>query len=312
MNVLITGAAGFIGNGLLRKLAADHRVTCIIREKNEHTADTVSSSHRCFFGDVTDLPFMKRVIATAEPEIIFHMACQSIVRMCARNPVDAYHTNVMGTVTLLDAIRQVGDTVRSVVVSTSDKAYGHALPPYEEETPFLPKFTYEATKAAQDIVCQNYFHKYSSPVRIARLCNVYGPNDPNDSRLIPNTINRALAGLPPVIYEDVADFRREFIFIDDALTALIKIATDGTDGEAYCVGGVGDTPPLTIRDVTTMIMEACGMKGNEFDVPKRHHHFREIECQYMRALKIRKLGWEQMTSLKSGIKKTIEWKRSKN
>ena len=306
MKILITGASGFIGKTLLDRLSNDHEVSCIIRDKTKNYRHVEEKSTSVYYGTIDDLEFVKRVISESEPDVVFHLASSAIVRMCARNPVGAYQNNVMGTVKLLDAIRTSGDTVKKVIVSTSDKVYGHATPPYDEDTPFMPKYTYEATKSCQDFVCQNYFHNYEVPVVIARMGNIYGPGDPNDSRLIPRTILNAANDIPPMIYSDVADFQRDFIYVDDAADALITLMDNGKVGEAYCVGsGTEDQPK--IKDIVKMILEVMDKNGLTIEYPDRHVSFREIEKQSIKADKITQIGWKKKTNLREGLKKTVSY-----
>jgi CDP-glucose 4,6-dehydratase len=206
----------------------------------------------------------------------------------------------MGTVNLLEAARLVG-SVKSVVVSTSDKVYGHALPPYTEETPFMPKYTYEATKACQDIVCQNYYHQYGLPVKIIRCSNVYGPTDPNQSRLIPNSINKILSGKAPEVFQDVLHNKREFIYIDDVLSAIEVVNSKGRPGEAYCVGGTG---AHTVAEVLEIIKGQTGSKLEPM-VKTRAETHKEIKEQWIDASKLRALGWTPFVSLDAGIAKCV-------
>lgn len=307
MKILITGASGFIGSAILHACKEKGaQVSCILRGKRRSKSWVESTADVVYYGDITDLSFMKRVISEAEPEVIYHMASSAIVRMCARDPVGAYQNNVMGTVSLLEAVRTSGDTVQKVVVSTSDKVYGHAQPPYDENTSFVPKYTYEATKACQDFACQNFFYNYDVPVVIARMGNIYGPGDPNDSRLIPRTIINALNDKPPVIYTDVADYQRDFIFIDDAVSAMMVLADKGIPGEAYCVGSSELIQP-TIKEIVSIIMRLMQKNEEDINYPTRHSAFKEIEKQSIIADKIGKIGWKKTVSLEQGLKRTIEF-----
>ena len=133
-------------------------------------------------------PFDKGNEGAAEE--IYHCAAQAIVKSCANDPYTTFDINVMGTVALMEACRNSGNTVRSIVVSTSDKSFGHTPPPYNEDTRLNPMYTYEVSKACQHMAALNYFNNYGVPVMILASSNVYGPGDPNYSRIIPNTIRR--------------------------------------------------------------------------------------------------------------------------
>lgn len=298
MNILITGATGFIGYELVKEYAKENKVVVLIRDGVPNRP--MPEEANIAIGDLSNFSLLRRIIADYEIDTIFHMASQAIVRTCATDPLGSYATNVMGTVNLLEAARIVGG-VKSIIVSTSDKVYGHALPPYTEDTPFMPKFTYEATKACQDIVTQNYFHQYDLPVKIIRCSNVYGPSDPNQSRLIPNTINKILSGKNPEIFEDVIDNKREFIYITDVLSAIRIINERGSAGEAYCVGGTGAN---TVSEVLNLIKKNLGSELNPIIKTRAVTH-KEIKEQWIDATKLYGLGWTPKISLEEGLSRCV-------
>lgn len=303
MNVFVTGANGFIGQALVKKLKKEgHHVVILQRDLSR---DQQVEADHIVIGDLTDINVLRRAITDYEVESIFHLGAQSIVRICANDPVSAYQTNVLGTVNLLEAVRTSGmNHVRSVVVSTSDKAYGHAPTPYTEDTPLMPKYTYECTKACQDIVCQNYFHNYGVPVKIARCSNIYGPGDPNWSRLIPNTIRRALKDQSPQLYSDVAEYVREFVYIDDIVDAFQLLDSSGKPGEVYCVGG---TDRAKVLDVIGMTLTLCEKPHLYIELINKPATFKEIEQQYIDGSKIKALGWSPKFSLEKGLTATIQY-----
>lgn len=300
--ILITGASGFLGGKLARNLEDEgHTVVVLVRD---HSKEFYPSSSFVVHGDLSNYDVLRRAVADYEVEHVYHLGAQSIVRICANDPMSAYQANVMGTVNLLEAIRTTGmNHIKSVVISTSDKAYGHAPTPYTEDTPFMPKFTYECTKACQDIVGQNYFHNYGLPVKIARCSNIYGPGDPNWSRLIPNTIKRILEEKSPQLYSDVAGYTREFVYIDDTIDALKLLAEKGTPGEAYCVGG---TTVCSIKSLVELILELCDSEL-PIEIVDKPGVFKEIQTQYIDGTKIKALGWNPRFSLSQGLMETINW-----
>lgn len=301
-NIFITGALGFVGYALLNKLnTPNNRIIILVRDHvpKRPVPDTVIYVK----GELEDINTLRRIIADYEIDTVYHLASQAIVRTCAADPLSAYMSNVMGTVNLLEAIRTVGmHTVKSVVVSTSDKVYGHTTPPYNEETPFLTKYTYESTKACQDIVCQNYFHNYEVPVKIARCSNIYGPGDPNLSRLIPNTIRRVLNDESPEAFSDVLEYVREYIYIDDAVDALMLINDKGIPGEIFCVGGTEAAP---VKRVIDSILQLCG-SNKQIVTKTRTASFKEIQSQWIDGSKIKKLGWTPNFSLTRGLLECIK------
>jgi CDP-glucose 4,6-dehydratase len=297
-NVFITGGSGFIGNELALCLDDPTKYKLVLLLRDIVPDRTIPDNAVVIQGDLSNIDLLRRVIADYEIDTVYHLASQAIVRTCANDPLSAYETNVMGTVNLLEAIRVSGQTVKSIVVSTSDKVYGHAEPPYTEETSFQPKYTYEATKACQDIVCQNYFHNYGLPIKIARCSNVYGPSDPNTTRLIPNTFRKAMNNESPEAFTDVLSYIREFVYIADVVDAMFLINEKGVNGEAYCVGGTGAFP---VKEIIQKIQSIC-----KSDLPiktkERAALFKEIEGQWIDSSKLCKLGWTPKYNIDTGLK----------
>jgi len=301
MNILITGATGFIGGAIAKRLYGHGDTLVTIRRDKigaqPHHIDVVVE------GDILDFDTVRRTISDYQIDQVYHLAAQSIVSVCAQDPVSAYKTTVMGTVNLLESIRQVGSRVKSIVVSTSDKVYGHAPAPYSEDTEFKPKFTYESTKACQDIAARNYFYNYGLPVKILRCSNVYGPGDPNKSRLIPRSIARIHEGKSPIVYTTSRDHVREFVFIDDAVDAFMLVQNQCRMGEIFCVGGTEKAKIVDVILAITTIMES--------NIPivyreKEEDGFWEIQEQWIDASKLKSSGWEPKVSLLDGLRKTVE------
>lgn len=305
-NILITGASGFIGSHLASRLmskksSVDNKIILLYhheKPKNFLQRDNVLAIQ----GDLNDYAKMCSIISSYEINVVYHMASNSIVRKCANDPINAYMVNVMGTVTLFEAIRNVGmNSIRKIIVSTSDKVYGHAPHPYNEETPFMPKYTYEATKACQDIVSQNYFYNYNLPINIVRCSNIYGPHDPNISRLIPNVIKSINNKKNPKLNSGVKDYIREFVHVDDVADAIFLVEEKGLPGEVYCVGG---TETLTVVKLIETICDLMGHTGG-IDIFEKPNNFQEVEEQSINSKKIQKLGWKPKYSLLEGLKECM-------
>lgn len=300
--ILITGAAGFIGSMLGQRLAAGNEDGSTRLILQYHQSNPLREPHQpdvlTVRGSLNDYTFMSDLISRYEINTIYHFASNSIVRKCANDPMNAYLTNVMGTVTLLEAVRNAGvNTVERIVMFTSDKVYGHALPPYNEATAFVPKFTYESTKACQDIVAQNYLHNYALPINIVRSSNVYGPGDPNFTRIIPNCIRSIRRGEQPIIFTGVKDYVREFVYIDDVIDGLLLIASVAGRGEVYCIGG---TQTVSIVELVEIICRLMGYDGGIAIVDKPSN-FQEIREQCIDSTKLKTLGWRPRYTLEQGL-----------
>ncbi len=310
-NVFVTGASGFIGGAIVRRLLdVGANVACLTRSVNSMRISSLQGA-TVFTGDVTDYHLMCEIISSQEIEFVFHMAANAIVRIGARDPMETYRTNVMGTVALLEAVRNVGrHTCKKVVVASSDKAYGdHDVLPYVESMALEPKNTYDTSKACTDMIARSYAHNYSMPIVVTRCSNVYGPGDPNDSRIIPNSIKRILSGSPPLLYSDVSEMEREFIYIDDVVDACLTLAMseEHTNGQAYNVGGTG---VKSVDEVVKILSSLMGSELNPIILP-REPAFKEIRRQFIDASKLMQAtGWTPKVMLVPGLRKTIQWYRS--
>jgi CDP-glucose 4,6-dehydratase len=305
-NTLILGASGFIGRNLAARLigqeCCEGKIVLLTHYEDSLSCLQTNDDVIIIKGDIADYQKLCNVISKYDIDTIYHLASNSIVRKCANDPMSAYMTNVMGTVSVLEAVRNVGmNTVKKVLVSTSDKVYGHAPHPYVESTPFEPRYTYESTKACQDIVAQNYFYNYGVPVNIVRCSNVYGLYDSNTSRLIPNVIKCINNKENPKVHSGVANFIREFVYVEDVIDAMLLIREMADIGQIYCVGG---TEKISIIDLVHKISELMQHVGG-VDIIQKPANFQEIAEQSIDSSKLKALGWQPKHNLDEGLKKCI-------
>jgi CDP-glucose 4,6-dehydratase len=302
---LVTGGTGFLGGAITGLLKAGKDVVVGIERDDNKRRDLINHPDIFVKGDIRDYNFIRRVIADYEVEEVYHCAAQAIVRTCANDPYTTYDINVMGTVSMLEACRNSGDSVKSIVVSTSDKAFGHAPIPYTEKTPLNPLYTYETSKACQQLITLSYFHNYGVPTKVIASSNVYGPGDPNLSRIIPSSIMRLAKGEPALLFDGAAEAIREFVFITDVASAFVTAAREGKSGEVYCCGG---TEHCSILDLLVDICEMMG-KDPEKDIKifQKSRYFKEVDKQYIDSTKLRKIGWDPKIPLDLGLKISIDY-----
>jgi CDP-glucose 4,6-dehydratase len=259
-------------------------------------------------GDLRDAAHVTRALEEGEVDAVYHLAAQTIVGTAAGAPAETFDVNVRGTWTLLEACRERG--VRSVVVASSDKAYGaHEELPYREHFALQPTAPYEASKSAADLIARSYWHSYGLPVAVTRFANIYGGGDLNFSRLIPEAVSAAVEGRAPVIRSDGSPVR-DFLYVEDAVGAYLAIADaldrDEVRGEAFNAGG---ERPYAVGEVVELIAKLSG-SGVEPDIRGTGNPDGEIDRQFVDATKIRELvGWTPQVSLEEGLRRTIEWYR---
>jgi CDP-glucose 4,6-dehydratase len=312
-SAFVTGAYGLLGAALVRGLLdAGGRVTVLKRDDTAVAALTLEGLEaRCdvVHGDCTDAALVDRAIGEHEVDAVFHLAAQTIVGTASRAPASTFETNVRGTWTVLEACRAHG--VRTVIVASSDKAYGsHDTLPYREDFALQPRFPYDASKAAADLIARSYWHSFDVPVAVTRFANLYGGGDLNPSRLIPEAVSAAIAGRPPVVRSDGSP-ERDFLYVDDAAAAYLAIA-EALDrgegrGEAFNAGG---GRPYSVRQVVALV---CKVAGSDVEPEIRGSGTPggEIDRQYVDATRLRVLtGWEPRVDLEEGLRRTVEWYRA--
>ncbi len=301
--VFITGITGFIGHALAKHL---HTAGALVYGLTRRVNACPPSLDDCviYSGDVSDYECVREVLSYNEVDTVFHLAANAIVRSAARDPMTTYGTNVMGTVAVLEACRSLHDQVKKIVVASSDKAYGdHMSLPYTENHSLQPNNTYDTSKACMDMIARAFGTNYDMPVVVTRCSNVYGPGDPNMSRIVPNSIARIRTGLAPSLYSDVAEMEREFIYIDDVIDAYELLGRRDDLSDAYNIGGTG---PVVISDLVEKISEKmCWTGGTK--IVERAATFREIKRQYIDATLLSRHGWEPKVSLDDGLERTIGW-----
>ncbi|HEY2015955.1 MAG TPA: NAD-dependent epimerase/dehydratase family protein, partial [Bryobacteraceae bacterium] len=225
--VLVTGATGFLGAWLTRSLVeAGADVVCIVRDWVPQSALLRSQAIdqvQMVRGDICDRDLVERTIGEYETGMVIHLAAQTIVGIANRNPISTFQSNIQGTWTVLEACRR-SPGVRSIIVASSDKAYGdQQILPYNEETPLEGRHPYDVSKSCADLIAQAYAITYGLPVAITRCGNFYGGGDLNWNRIVPGTIRSILNGERPVIRSD-GQYVRDYFYVEDGAAAYMLLA----------------------------------------------------------------------------------------
>lgn len=313
-SAFVTGGYGLLGTALVRALLdRGVEVTVLRRDATPRSALVLEDLERrvnVVSGDVTDAGVVTRALGEYEADTVFHLAAQTIVGTANRSPLPTWEANVRGTWTVLEACREL--EAARVVVAASDKAYGaHDRLPYREDFALQPRFPYDVSKAATDLIARSYWHTYGVPVATTRFANIYGGGDTNRSRLVPEAVDAALAGRRPVIRSDGTP-ERDFLYVDDAAQAYLAIADaldeDGAArGEAFNAGGGRSH---AVREVVELICRIAGTDV-EPDIRGKGTPRGEIDRQYVDTTKLRETtGWAPRVGLEDGLRLTVEWYRA--
>ena len=225
--VLVTGASGLLGSWLTRRLVADGaNVVCLLRDWVPQSEFVQARQHKkvsVVHGDVEDRAILERAIGEYEIEVVFHLAAQTIVGIANAIPSPPLKATFAAHGMFLESCRR-SPRVKSVVVASSDKAYGDQTElPYNEDMPLHGRHPYDVSKSCADLIAQSYACTYDLPVGITRCGNFYGGGDLNWNRVVPGTIRSVFRGERPVIRSD-GQYVRDYFYVEDGAAAYMLLA----------------------------------------------------------------------------------------
>jgi len=311
--IMVCGGAGFIGSNfvhyILEKYPYDDVVVYdkLTYAGNLENLRNAERSHRYSFyqGDIADAEYLDEVIRKEHPDFIVNFAAETHVTRSLMFRADEFlRTNVIGTHTLLEAVRTNEHIKRLVHVST-DEVYGTLElgedRKFFETDPFEPNVPYSAAKAGGDLLARAYRHSYGARVIVTHCTNNYGPFQ-HPEKLIPNALFRALRNKPITIHGN-GQHVRDWIYVRDHCEALDLIMRKGKDGDVYNVAAnVEKSTSEIARTVLRMLGKPEDLMTAVDDRPgndlRYSLHINKIKDE---------LGWEPRTSFEEGIARTIQW-----
>ena len=312
-SVFVTGAAGIVGSRLVRSLLEDEAsVIALIRDEDPRSelirsgdADLAIRVH----GSLEDPMLLARVIGQYSVDAVFHLGAQTQVTFSHSQPFLTLEANVRGTYNLLEAVRRADRAVESIVVASSDKAYGESASlPYREDHPLAGRNIYEASKSAADLLATAYAHSFGLPIAVARCGNIYGPGDLNWDRIVPGTIRALLEGKRPIIRSDGTSLR-DYLHVDDAITGYLRLGAALKEGREHGQAfNFGNGEPVAVLELVVAIAKAVGRADLSPDI--RAEASNEIAAQWLDSTKARtRLDWEPIVALAEGLSQTVGWYR---
>jgi UDP-glucose 4-epimerase len=305
--ILVTGASGFIGSFVVRRLVGDGaRVFALTSAVSsvvpERLADVVNNIE-IVEANINDQSSLDHLVATAQPELVVHLAAFTHVGKSFYRVDENIQTNVQGTVNLLKSLD--GHYERFLYVGTGE-VYGDVPAPFHEEGPVNPVSPYAVSKYAAERFCRMFHQAYDWPIVCLRLFSTYGPGQSTD-RIIPEIILAGLQEKPLRMTEGRQT--REFTFVADMADALVRaLVAPGIDG---AVINVGQDEEVSMRDLALTILD---LLGNPVEPQFGALAYRPTEIWRMvgdssRARSV--LGWQPAHSLQEGLSETIEWYRAR-
>lgn len=271
-NVLVTGAAGFIGSHFVKKVLRTHdNIKVISLDKLTYAGSLTNLSevmtdprHSFVRGDICDQNLVGLVLREHCIDTIVHFAAESHVDNSIEGPGIFFETNVLGTQILLEAAKHYwfvekrwdGEKCRFHHIST-DEVYGSLSADdlaFTEKSRYEPNSPYSASKAGSDHVVRAYSHTYNVPVTVSNCSNNYGPNQ-HPEKLIPTVIRCCLEQQTIPIYGDGSNIR-DWLYVEDHCAAIERILWQGSIGEVYNIGGDHEVSNLTLAESICHIMDS--------------------------------------------------------
>jgi CDP-glucose 4,6-dehydratase len=306
--VLITGAAGLLGGWLSRiLLASGARIAGLDIDWPGGAILSPDDPVARVDGDVRSREDVDRALRQHRPEVIFHLAAQTQVGVGNEDPVGTFEHNILGTWTLLEACRRA-PLVASVVVASSDKAYGDRDgAAYVETDPLDGRHPYAASKTCADVLSQTYAESYGLPVAISRCGNMYGGGDLEWERIVPGTVRSLLRSERPIIRSD-GQFVRDYLYVEDAAEGVALLAQ--AVAERDLSGDAFNFAAGTRLSVLELVDRIRTLMGTDLEPEILDEAVNEIRDQRVDAAKARsELGWVPRHTLDEGLRSSIDWYR---
>jgi dTDP-glucose 4,6-dehydratase len=307
MKLLVTGGAGFMGSNFIRYILKKYPDYSVINldkltyAGNLENLKDIEQDKRYKFvkGDIADKDVVDQLVS--QVDVVVNYAAETHVDRSILSPREFAETDVLGTLTILNSIREHNNKAKLIQIST-DEVFG-SIPQgsFTEDSPFEPNSPYAASKAGGDLMCRAFFITYKTPVIVTHSCNFYGPYH-YPEKLIPLAITNALEDKKIPIYGDGLQVR-EWIYTQDHCEAIDTILHKGVVGEIYNIGTQDEQKNI---DAVRLILKLTGRDENLIEFVKdRPGHDKRYSLS---TKKIREeLSWEAKVNFEDGLKKTIEW-----
>jgi UDP-glucose 4-epimerase len=307
VRVLVTGAGGFIGSHLCRRLVADGHEVVGFDDLSDGTLDNLSDVPEVRFvgGDLRDEEAVGKAVAGCA--VVFHQGAMRSVPRSIRMPGTTTDVNVRGTLNVLLAAH---DAAAGVVFASSSSVYGDQDRfPLREDMDPRPRSPYAASKLAGEAYCRAWWLSFGVPTVSLRYFNVYGPGqDPNNeyAAVVPRFIVACLTGQTPVIHGD-GEQARDFTYIDDVVEANLLAARTPGAAQGRVLNVAGGRKPTSVNELLQTIGELTGARPEPAHEPPREGDVQLTEADVSLAWEL--IRYEPRVDIREGLRRTVEWFR---
>jgi nucleoside-diphosphate-sugar epimerase len=300
--IFVTGATGFIGMHLLRRLIAEgYSVVAMVRKASEQK-DRIEGVSYCY-GDIRNYEDIKKGFLTSEPDAVIHLVTYYAIMHRADEIGIMVDTNVNGTINLLEAARESG-RIKLFLNTSTCAVYEQKKHLLKEEDSLRPQNLYALTKLHAEEACSFYADTYSLPCVTLRLFPPYGPGD-HERRLIPYVIGCILKNTSPNLTTGKQEW--DFVYVDDIINAYLAVLKSAPFGEKHAIFNIGTGNPVSIRSVVERIRSVL---HSDVELPWGSVPHRDNEVWYNSADSSKAssiLCWSPQTGMDEGISQTIAW-----
>lgn len=299
-HILVTGGAGFIGSHVAEAFAAKGYQVSILDNFSTGRRENVPQGVKVYEGDITDSDFVTKVMQEARPDVLDHHAAQIQVSTSVKNPRLDASINILGTLTLMEAARQVGSVKKVVFASTGGAMYGDKPVPFSEDMEPQPLSPYGIAKRSAELYLYFYFVQYHIPFVVLRYANVYGPrqNPHGESGVIAIFMERIHEGKPVQINGD-GTHTRDYVYVSDVAHANLLALSYGKIGTF----NIGTGVETSTNDIFRKVTAAMQANIEEMHGPERPGE--QVRSVLSSVLAQKELGWQPTVQLDEGIAKTV-------
>jgi len=302
-SIAITGATGLLGSHLSNYyLSLGYSVFVLL--KDEHSRTELSKNVNKVYGSINNKTDIDFFIEKSRPDYFIHLAAQTQAYDSIKYPYNTFYTNVIGTLNVLESLREYKDC-KSIVVASSDKAYGELTnDEYFEDHILNGIYPYDASKSITDIICNSYRNTYSMPVVTTRACNIYGTGDNNIQRLVPGIVKAYQENTLFTIRNGGRDIR-EYINVKDVVLAYYKILTYAETVNNIPSFNISSGERYSTLEVFNIVKDAIGEEVR-YEIIESDGF--EIKKQFMNSSLLQeKTGWKPENTMKDSMKEIVNF-----